>query len=454
MLSGSQTVTKSKSPSVVTIRLNGFTRWLLLLPALLAILGSWFVVRWYVGDTVAEYAPTVEEGGIEMARLAVRWAPDDSLSHWRLGSLEEKVFSAENLANAVREYRLAVTLSPYDYRYWMELGRALERAGDQENGEKALRRAVDLAPAYSHPRWHFGNLLLREGKLEEAFQQLGHAAEADNEMRWQVFDLAMRVFNGDINEIARVASVSPGARLQFAIYLSAIKKFDDALRMWATISPADRRAQQELSLEFKNSLITAKQYRAAVEVMRETDPDTDLPQLGQFSNGGFESNLTPARANSFDWVFTSRSQAQIGIDSRAHSGHGSLRIVFRASSSLEKIHLSQTIVVEPGAQYRFECYVRTEDLIGVSTPSLVIQDAVDTTSLIQTAPLATGTSDWQQVVLDFKTNPNHDGIIIGFFRAPCSEGQICPIFGTVWYDEFSLKRINGPDRRESGSAKH
>ena len=186
------------SPSVVTIRFNTSTRWLLLLPALLAILGAWFVVRWYVGNTVAEYAPAVEEGGIDMARMAVRWAPDDPLTHWRLGGLEQKVFSAENLADAVREYQLAVMLSPNDYRYWGELGHALEASGDIENGEKALRREVELAPAYSHPRWQFGNLLLREGKTDEAFQQLGHAAEADNLMRPQVFDLAMRVYQGDI----------------------------------------------------------------------------------------------------------------------------------------------------------------------------------------------------------------------------------------------------------------
>ena len=43
-----------------------------------------------------------------MARMAVRWAPDDALAHWRLASLQEKNFSAENLAAAVREYELAV----------------------------------------------------------------------------------------------------------------------------------------------------------------------------------------------------------------------------------------------------------------------------------------------------------------------------------------------------------
>ena len=441
---------------MVTIRLNSGTRWLLLLPALLAILGAWFVVRWYIGNTVAEYAPTVEQGGIEMARLAARWAPGDPLTHWRLGSLEEKVFSAENMADAVREYQLAVTLSPNDYRYWMELGRALEASGNRESGEKALRRAVDLAPAYSHPRWHFGNLLLREGRMAEAFEQLGHAAEADNEMRPQVFGLAMRVFDSDINEIARVASVSPAARMQFAIYLSTIEKFDDAMQMWATISPADRRGQSELSRDLKTSLLQSKQFRAALDVMRETDPDANLPQPERIRNGGFESSISAPGANSFDWVVNSRPQAQIGIDSRAHNGHGSLRILFRATNTLEKIQLSQTVIVEPGALYRLECYVRTDDLISVNTPILMVQDAVSSTTVVETVPLPSGTNDWQKVTLEFKTNPKHDGITIGFRRAPCGDGQICPIFGTVWYDDFSLQRIDGPgsSRGESGSAKH
>lgn len=433
------------------IRFNGVTRWLLLLPALLVILGSWFVVRWYVGDTVAEYAPTVEEGGIEMARLAVRWAPADPLTHWRLGSFEGKVFSAENMAAAVREYQTAVALSPNDYRYWTELGRALEASGDRENGEKALRRAVDLAPAYSHPRWQFGNLLLREGKLEEAFQQLGRAAASDDQVRPQVFELAMRVFDGNIDEIARVTCVSSADRLQFAIYLVGKQRFDDAMRMWAAISPADRQGQFELSKVLMKSLLDAKQFRAAIEVMRETDSNS-TPTPEQVRNGGFESPLASSSTNVFDWIIDSRPPAQIGIDSRAHNGHGSLRAVFKAANSLDKLPITQTVVVEAGAQYRFEYFVRTEELTSASTPILMIQDAVDGSTLAESKPLPKGTNEWGQVTFDFKTKPMHNGITISFYRAPCAETPICPIFGTVWYDDFNLQRIRSPDRPESGSA--
>jgi hypothetical protein len=444
-------VTQSKTRTIVTIRLGSGWRWMLLIPALLAILGAWFAVRWYVGNTIAEYAPEVTQGGIEMARMAVRWAPGDPLAHWRLGSLEEKAFSAENMAAAVSEYQTAVRLSPNDYRYWMELGRALESNGDRESGEKALRRSVELAPAYSHPRWHFGNLLLREGKYNEAFEQLGHAAESDNEMRRQVFDLAMHLYEGDVNEIVKVACASPAARMQFANYLATIKKFDEALRMWNAVGAADRAKQTELNKELEQTLIAAKQFHAVLTVMRDIEPVVAQPE--QIQNGGFESELMQPGANIFDWLIVARASVSAALDSHAHSGQKSLRIVFRAPRTLEKIPISQTVVVEPGTSYRFEGYMRTEDLLSPSTPALVINDAADGSPLGTTKPAPSGTSAWQLVTIDFK--PPNDGITIGFYRAPCAEGQICPIFGTIWYDDFSIKRIDGPGspRRDAGNAK-
>ncbi|MDX6575545.1 MAG: hypothetical protein QOE96_1498 [Blastocatellia bacterium] len=420
-------------------------RWLLLLPALLAIFGAWFAVRWYVGNTIAEYAPDVTEGGLDMARMAVRWAPGDPLVHWRLGSLEEKVFSAENMAAAVNEYQTAVRLSPNDYRYWMELGRALEANGDRENGEKALRRAVELAPAYSHPRWQFGNLLLREGKFGEAFDQLGRAAESDNEMRRPVFDLAMQVFDGDVNEVVKEACTSPAARLQFVIYLVGTEKYDDARRILGTVSSAERRAHTELDRDLQESLIREKQFRAVLGLLREDHPDTDLPAPEHFWNGGFETGLALTGANNFNWILESRGAVQVAIDSHGHSGQKSLRLVFKATRSLDKIPVSQTVVVEPGTQYHFECYLRTDDLISASTPVLVVLDAVDSATLAASSPIPTGTNGWQRVNFDFTTKPKHDGIIVGFNRPPCTgDAQICPILGTVWYDDFNIQRVGSP----------
>src|SRR2546429_5040036 len=99
---------QSKSPSIITINLPvAAIRWpLLFLIALLAILGAWFAERWYVGNVIAEYAPSAEEGGIDMASLGARWGPADPFTHWRLAPLGEENFSPEKLANPVRRYGL------------------------------------------------------------------------------------------------------------------------------------------------------------------------------------------------------------------------------------------------------------------------------------------------------------------------------------------------------------
>lgn len=418
-------------------------------------MGAWSAVKWYVGNTVAEYSPAVDEGGLEMAQMAVRWAPRDPLTHWRLASFEEKTFSAENLAAAVREYELAVQASPYDYRYWMELGRALEAAGDPESGEKALRRAVELAPAYSHPRWHYGNLLLRQGNTDEAFAQLARAAEADELMLGPIFGLASQVFGGDVDKIVQVLP-APAVRLQFALSLINMGKFDEASRVLRTLSAADRKAQVELTDRVLKSLIEKKQFHAALALMRELEPEeSQLPLPERIWNGGFDQPVPLMDFKPFRWVINNRPQAQITIDPRGHNGVSSLRIVFKAPTKLESIPVSQTIIVEPETQYRIQFYQRTEGLTSASTPAVAISDSVDNTQLAASPQMPTGTNDWQLVTLDFQTKPKHEGISIGLVRAACEDKQpICPIFGTIWYDDFNLQRVGGSGApRRTGRSK-
>jgi tetratricopeptide (TPR) repeat protein len=429
---------------VITIDLRApARRALVILPALLAILSAWFVVRWYVGDTVAEYAPDNPASAAELARLATRWAPGDPFAHWTLGALEEKEFSANNLADAVHEYEIAVTLSPNDYRYWMELGRGLEAAGDNAGGERALGRAVELAPAYSQPRWYFGNLLLREGKVDEAFRQLARAGETNPQIRPQVFNLAGQVFGDDVDAIANAACPSAAMRVQLAIYLAGRQKFAEAMRIWS--GTQNRNNERELAEELKKQLINAKQFQDALVVIREFEPDAGkLPVPEQFLNGGFEAGTSLTSSDSFGWSIASGSPAQMDIDAQAHSGRNSLRIVFRAPTKLDVIHVSQAIAVEPDTQYHFECWARTNDLSTGRAPLITILSATDNATLASSPPLPTGTNDWQRIALDFKTKPKSDGVIVKLIRQPCDDASVCPIFGTVWYDDFNLQRSSGP----------
>ena len=434
-----------KQSSVITLTFNPpALRWLLIIPALLAATAAFFAVRWYVGNTVAEYTSTPDADGIEMARLATRWAPDAALAHWRLGSLQEKNFSAANLSAAVREYRSAVEVGPYDFRYWLELGRGLEAAGDPQNGEKALRRAVELAPSYSQPRWQYGNLLLRQNRVDEAFAQLSRAAEADSRMMAPAFTLAAQVFGDDQAAIAR-ALPSSSLRLQFALSLVLAGKPNAALNIMRSVPAVDRQSASATTDEIGKALINSHYYHAALLLLRDSQPDSNaLPVAEQLWNGGFETAVRDGDDSPFHWIISSRSLVRISLNNVGpHSGQQSLEIVFKSPNRLDDIPVSQTVIVEPDTQYRLQFYVRTDGLISASTPLIAVKDLSGQT-LASSSPAMNGTRDWQAVTLTFKSKPTEEGILITFSREPCGEKDpICPIFGTVWYDDFTLQRISG-----------
>jgi hypothetical protein len=55
-----------------------------------------------------------------------------------------------------------------------------------------------------------------------------------------------------------------------------------------------------------------------------------------------------------------------------------------------------------------------------------------------------GTSDWNRIGLIFKTGEKTEAVFLKIVRVPCAteEMPVCPIFGSVWYDDFSFKRRN------------
>ncbi|HWH79808.1 MAG TPA: carbohydrate binding domain-containing protein, partial [Candidatus Binatus sp.] len=171
----------------------------------------------------------------------------------------------------------------------------------------------------------------------------------------------------------------------------------------------------------------------------------------KISNGGFESAIALPTATFFGWTIGTTGQAEMSIDDSGHNSMHSLQIVFNAPNKLDRVNASQTLVVQPNTQYRLEYFVRTEKLNSASPSVLVVLDSTDSNPLAFSEAAPTGTSDWKKISVDFKTK-NSDGITIFIGRLPCSVGDICPLFGTTWYDDFVLERSSsarsdGPQTR-------
>src|SRR5215467_7386728 len=83
----------------------------LILLLLAAGVWSYFAIRWYLGNTLAEYS-NPNSNNIDVPQLAASMAPHDPLPHWRIGQVSQKTLPLDHLGPAVAEYERAVGLSP------------------------------------------------------------------------------------------------------------------------------------------------------------------------------------------------------------------------------------------------------------------------------------------------------------------------------------------------------
>lgn len=413
---------------------------IMLLTVLLALLASWFVVRWYLGNTIAEYF-SPETRRLEVAQMAAGWAPTDPLPHWRLGNLIQTEMPPDQIGRSVAEYEKAVSLSPSDYRFWMSLGGAQEQAGELEKAEKSLREAVRLAPAYALPRWYLGNLLLRSDRYAEAFTELRNASEANPELQSQLFNLAWQLNKDDFEALKAAVGNTPEVRAKFSAYLVKRSRFDDSLRLWNSLTEKEKKDNRPSADLIITELINAKHFHQAIAVWNDIAPGPSYhAELGKVIDGGLEDNLAHGPNAVFGWQVQSAPQLQIGIDARVgHTGSHSLRIFFQVRSYIEKIEVSQLVPVAANTQYDFECYMQTERLESASTPVVAITDAADEATLGAAGAAPSGNNNWQRIGLSFKTGAKAEAVRIRIQRPGCVDAPVCPIFGTVWYDDFDLK---------------
>jgi tetratricopeptide (TPR) repeat protein len=414
----------------------------LILGLILALIGSYSVIRWYIGNTLAEYF-NVSDNNLNLAQVATSLAPKDPLTHWRLGLVSQSRLPLDQQTQSIAEFEKAVSLSPHDYRFWMALGTALEQSGNPEKGEQAFRRSISLAPSYAYPHWYLGNLLLRSGRYDEAFAELQIAAATSNELRPQLFNLAWAVYGTTPESLKNAVGPDATMRGQFASYLLGQKNVEEGLQLWDSLSGPDKKRNRDIGDSIVTLLINGLRFHDAQRIWNDiAATESYRAEVDRIFDGGFESTVSHGPTAVFAWQVLGDGQVQIGIDpGRANSGSRSLRLNFQVRSRLEGINASQLVATTPDKQFDFECYVRTDKLESGTTPRVAVVDATDGAVLATSDQVANGTNDWSRIGLSFKTGPKTQAVRIKLIRQPClDDNTVCPIFGSIWYDDFSFKR--------------
>ncbi len=405
----------------------------------LVLVFGWFAVRWQLGNMLAELTNATDPNAKEIAALAVNLAPADPLANWLVAGTKKNTFTPEMISETAKSFEAAARLSPNDYRWWVELGRAREQAEEFDLAERAYLRALEIAPHYTYPRWQLGNFYLRQNRSDEAFAELKKTAENNSIYRDQVFSIAWDYYEKDTARLEQIAGDSSSVRASLAKFYASKERAEDSLRIWNTLSEEDRQMNTPIAKIIAQAFYEKRIFRQAIEFVRGLGIEPEA-KAETVQNASFERPIGNIQETYFGWKVAPIEKIDVKLDpTQKHEGSRSLRVSFNGYSDATLYHVYQYVTVEPSANYRLTFWIRTENLKSGGMPALEIFNANDDKGIVTSEPFPTGASNWQAMKLEFTAPANAEAVGIRTVRAFC--GTNCPIFGTMWYDDFKLERM-------------
>ncbi|MEK6320306.1 MAG: tetratricopeptide repeat protein [Acidobacteriota bacterium] len=378
----------------------------------------------------------------DLLAAAIQYVPNSATLNARLAEAEMSE-PDRDIASVEDHATRAVNVSPWDYGHRLLLARIKEANGDRAAAEQSLQEALALAPGYTEVRWRLANLLLREGKLAKSVGEFRVATASNVALLPSALDLLWRVTAGNLAAVQAVTPGDPKSKLILAQFLLKQSRASDAITVFGGI---DRNSLVGLpdSAAFITSLMSEGRLEEArglwVGLVSGTyaQPGHALPGIW---NGSFESDISKSLAQ-FDWTITRNDHAVLSIDSNAaHTGGRSLRIDFTGHDTTRLDgQVKQTFLLRPAARYRLECYVKTERLDTPEGPRVVVTDITSSTELATSDPIASGSSDWRPIAIDFTAPASARAAIITIKRIP-KFSYDNPTRGTAWFDDFVLTEV-------------
>jgi len=403
--------------------------------ALVCVWVFWIAARAGFSRFLGKYA--LIAGDLRVAERAASLSPSDPETHRIRAAVFYKL---KGLPQAAAELELALSLRPRDDSMWLKLGMLREELEDASGALIAFDESVRLAPYYALPRWQRGNFLLRQGRFDEAFADLRHAAASNPDYIPALIDLAWGISKGNQQLAEAYASITTGQmHLAFAEFLARQGKGREAAEQSARAGAVSDQARRELVRQ----LISANAFKEAFKIWRkDMTAESGEQQATAIYDGGFEGSLSFDEFG-FGWrVFRGSQSVKLVADSSMRqSGSKSLLIEFLGDSNPDTPLLSQVILVRPSTRYRLYFAARTQEIVTGGLPLAVISDSAGPGKRLAESPaLAQGSTDWRVVSFDFQTAET-DAITLSIQRKTCTTSP-CPIFGSIWLDSFSIEELH------------
>jgi len=324
---------------------------------------------------------------------------------------------------------------PANPHRWADLAESLMAAGQVDSATYCFARALDLGPNIPPVLWRAAVFYAGQGETRKALQNSSRLLRKSTLDDRAVFDwYTDRAF--PFEEILQYGIPPDPRPTRFYVrYLIASGNVAGSVRAW-NLALARGFADDELARDFLNFQMQQKAYEQAA--------GSWAAYLGPRRNGYRESNWlydgdfeAAPSGTPFDWQIDRQPEVDVARDEHvAHSGSRSLRIRFRGGWNLSYANIRQIAVVPPG-WYRFEAYVRTEDLTTDQGIGFRIFDAENPKRLDVRTEQLTGTHEWTRIELKFLA-PQEARLLQVQVVRPQSGRIDNQIRGTVWIDSVKL----------------
>lgn len=398
-------------------------------------MATYGALRMGLSRSLAEFG--LRTGSLAAATEAVRLGPDDPEAY---RARAESLAESGEYTLAVEDLRRAITLRPNDYNLWSQLGRALDLEGNTVAALAAFDEAEGLAPFYAITHLDKGKLLLRSGRRDEAFKEFSSATLSRPALFKKVIEIAWNEYGGDCAAIER--AVSPRDLQERFTLANFFVEHGKAAEV-ANLLRNEKLSSDE-RLRVVSQLLEAREFAGAYEIWAAGLGRTpNGPARGNLDDGGFEAGAI-SDAVGFGWRMKEDAAFRVSIDnSERHSGSSSLRIDWKGNPAASDSGVSQLLMVEPNTHYRLYFVVRAQNLVTGGAPIVEVDDVTqDEKRLGQSSQLTLGTTGWENRSVEFMTTTTTSAVRIALQRENCPDAA-CPIFGSLWLDDFSLNRANG-----------
>jgi tetratricopeptide (TPR) repeat protein len=362
---------------------------------------------------------------------AIRLQPFSAEYRYRLGLY----FSMLDPDLAAPSLRAAVSLNPYDARYWLALARDYNSLGNMQAQDPALRNALQMSSTDPAIVWDTANVYFSSGNTEETLNLCRRLLSDQGPAFGHTLPFCWRVKPDVDLFISKLMPSRTDAYESFLNLLISDQQTAAATKAWGQLVSLGNPILRPRVFEYVNYLLLQKQPDLAMQVWQQAGPFASLsdyqPSPGNLVvNGNFSLPILKA---GFDWNYQKNRSVSLALDPAQHqSGTRSLSIAFD-DAQIEDAGIRQFVFVHPNRTYDFSANFKAQQIEGAGGIRFALEDAYSRAPLFATDNL-TDSSDWKQVNGTFTAGPDTNLLMLCIQRLPAGD----VIKGKLWIDGVRL----------------